>query len=150
VKPPAMPTPIDVFEGEGRWFKPDKRMYRVSKGRGSGEMGFMPATISFLYADRPEMVEDFLNPPRDPGQEGVARFRYRDKAGKDRVYDWKLDGQDDRMVGLPDSDLTVRYTGSADIPTEGTHLDRALGDLYRGAEGETVVPVANFKVRKAE
>jgi hypothetical protein len=147
-KPPAMPTPIDVFQGEGRLFETDKRMYRVSKSRGSGEMGFMPATISFLYVDRPELVEDFLNPPKDPGHDGVARIRYRDKAGKDRVYDWKLDGQDDRTVELPDSDLTVRYTGSADIPTEGTTLGRALGDLYRGPEGETTVPVANFKVRK--
>ncbi len=132
VKPPAMPTSIDIFQGEGRWFKADKRMYRVSKSRGSGEMGFMPATISFLYVDRPELVEDFLNPPKDPGQEGVARIRYRDKAGKDRVYDWSLDGQEGKTVELPDSDLTVRYTGSADIPTEGTSLERAWATCIGG------------------
>jgi hypothetical protein len=141
-KGPGMPMTMDIFEGEDRWFKADKRMYRVSKNKGSGDFSRMPATIAFLFVDRPELVDNFLNPPKDPGQDGVARFRYRDRSGKDRTYDWSLDGQTDKSITLPDSDLTVRYTGSAEIPTEGTSLERALG--------EPAVPVANFKVRQGE
>ena len=41
-----------------------------------------PAQFAFLYVDRPELVEDFLNPPEDAGKEGVARIRYKDKDGQ--------------------------------------------------------------------
>ena len=38
-----------------------------------------------------------MNPPKDSGPTGVARLRYRDKAGASRTYDWALDDPDNKM-----------------------------------------------------
>lgn len=141
-KAPSMRQPMEAFElEEDRWFAPKRRrdveafrrFSRIAKNVG-------PAQFAFLYVDRPELVEDFLKPPQGAGVDGVARIRYKDGSGKARVHDWNLEGQKDKSITLPDSDLTVTYTGNADLPTEGMDLGRLLG--------EPAITIANFKVRK--
>ena len=88
------------------------------------------------------MVEDFLTPPKATGPEGAARFRYRDKSGAERKYDWPLEGQAGKSITLPDSDLTATFVKVAQIPTSETGLARMLG--------EPAIPVAHFQVRKGD
>ncbi|MFO0950850.1 MAG: hypothetical protein U0835_06780 [Isosphaeraceae bacterium] len=111
-KGPGMPEARDVFMTESeRWFATDRdrRIFKVVKSES-------PAQFSFLYVDRPELVEDFLNPPKDAGDLGAARFRYVDQAGKTRVHDWPLDGQTGKSITLPDSDLTVKFVDLVAFP----------------------------------
>ena len=94
-------------------FKGPRMPRRDGRLRGRGPAGSTPTggstassksraarpQFAFLYVDRPELVEDFLNPPKDAGKDGVARFRYRDKAGKDadvRLAARRPGGQDGR------------------------------------------------------
>jgi hypothetical protein len=134
-KAPGMPEARDMFQDdEERWFTLDRRIYKVTRSAG-------PAQASFSYVDRPELVDDFLNPPADPGNDGAARFRYADKSGKARIHDWKLDGQAGKSITLPDSDLTVKHLGRVAFPTSEAGLTRALG----AAE----LPLAEFEVSKA-
>lgn len=133
-KAPGMPEMRDAFASEEeQWFKLDKRFYRATRGEA-------PAPISFAYVDRPELVDDFLKPPMNAGSRGLARFRYRDKAGKERVFDWVLEGQEGKTATLPDSDLTVKLEKIADFPTGEGGLFRVLG--------EAAIPVGLFEVRK--
>ncbi len=141
-KPPNAREAIEVFEDEAdSWFAPRRRndhaTYRkfLRFARKAG-----PAQFAFLYVDRPELVDDFLNPPKGGGPEGVARFRYQDNAGKTRVYDWNLTGQKSKTVSLPDSDLTVKFEGSAEIPLQEMGMESVLG--------EPALAVANFHVKK--
>jgi hypothetical protein len=135
-KGPNMPQPMDVFSfEEERWFKADKPAYRAVKNQG-------PAQFVFQYVDRPELVEDFLDPPKDAGKNGVARFRYQDMAGKPRTYDWPLDGQEGKSLTLPESDLTVRFEEVAEFSADRTDLRRVLG--------EAMVQMAVFKLRKGD
>ena len=57
------------------------------------------------------------SPRPSPGTKGVARFRYRDRSGKTRVFDWALDGQEGKSVALPESDLTVTLSQATEFPT---------------------------------
>ncbi|WP_422930827.1 cytochrome c biogenesis protein ResB [Singulisphaera sp. PoT] len=141
-KPPKAVSPIDVFKDDDEaWFVPTSRMDRTtfSKffrfGRRAG-----PAQFAFLYVDRPELVEDFLNPPKDAGSEGVARFHYQDNAGKNRNYDWKLQDQKSKSVSLPDSDLKITYEGNAELPIDRMGMEGVLG--------EATLTVANFRIQK--
>ena len=87
-KAPGMPQRTGRLRPtDERWFVTDKRLYRVVKKRRARRR------FAFQYVDRPELVEDFLNPPKHAGTDGVARFRYRDKAARPGQYDWPLDGQ---------------------------------------------------------
>jgi hypothetical protein len=132
-KGPAMPRAMEMFESEPqRWFSVDRRLYRNAKGD-------RPARIVFAYVDRPELVEDFLSPPKDAGPAGAARFRYKDDGGKTRVFDWKLDDQEGKSVLLPDSDLTVTLKGIAELPTQEAGFSRVLG--------EPSIQIAKFDVR---
>lgn len=143
-KPPQMREAMDAIPDEQeRWFAPIgetevkafAKFYRLAKNVG-------PAQFAFLYVDRPEKVADFLELPQKAGPEGVARFRYPDRDGKTRVYDWPLAGQEKKSVTLPDSDLSVTYAGTAAIPAGGMGLQGILGDPE--------ITVANFKVRKGD
>jgi len=138
-KAPGMPQARDVFSSEEQqWFTTDRRFYRVAKSEGSGQFGRLPAQFAFLYVDRPELVEDFLHPPKDAGKEGVARIHYRDTSGKKRDYEWRLDGQAGKPLLLPDSDLTVTFEEVIDFPLAGSGFGQGLG--------ETSIPLAHFKV----
>ena len=100
-KGPGMPQAQDAFRSEeDHWFATERKFYRVVRTQ-------PPAFLAFSYVDRPELVDDFLKPPADPGTKGVARFRYPDRSGTTRVFDWALSGQDGKSVALPESDLTV-------------------------------------------
>src|SRR4029077_17168894 len=80
--------------------------------------------------------------PKDAGKEGVARFRYRDKAGKDRTYEWPLEGQSGKPLTLPDSDLSVTFEDVIDFPLANSGFGQGVGDAS--------IPLAQFKVRKGE
>jgi hypothetical protein len=134
MKAPGMPQARDVFDADERWFESDQRIYKVVRNQG-------PAQFVFLYVDRPDLVDDFLNPPLDGGNDGVARFRYSDKAGKPRVYDWKLDGEAGKTVALPDSDLSVKFLDLIAFPAAEAGLSRTLG--------ASTVPIAEFEVSQS-
>jgi hypothetical protein len=131
-KGPGMPRGQDAFRSEKEhWFVTEKKFFRVIRNQ-------PPAVIAFSYVDRPELVDDFLKPPAMAGGKGVARFRYADKAGKSRSFDWALDGQKDKSIALPDSDLTVTLSETTDFPTQTGGLDSVLGD--------DPIPIAVFKI----
>jgi hypothetical protein len=132
-KGPRMPRAQDVLSDTDRWFVPDRRFHRAAKTEG-------PAQFVFLDVDRPELVDDFLNPPKDAGKQGVARIRYRDQAGKEQTFDWRLDGQSDQPLVLPGSDLTIIFEDVVNFPLAGTGLGGGLG--------ESSIPLAQFRVRK--
>ena len=136
IKAPGMPEAREVFTSESEhWFATDRRIYKVVKSEG-------PAQFAFLYLDRPELVEDFLNPPANPGETGAARFRYTDKAGKARTHDWPLDGQDGKSTTLPDSDLSVKFIDLVSFPA----AEAGLGEML----GSPTIPIAEFEVKKGE
>ncbi len=133
-KAPGMPQAKEALASEDeQWFKLDRRFYRAARS-------VDPALVAFSYADRPELVEDFLKPPLTAGPQGLARFRYREKSGQIRVFDLPLEGQEGKRVSLPDSDLTVKVEKLADFPTSEGGLFRVLG--------EAAIPVGMFQVRK--
>lgn len=139
IKPPRSSEFMEVIQDEhDRWLEipPETRLSRAVKTAG-------PAQFAFLYVDRPEMVEDFLNPPAIGSEKGTARLRYVDKAGKPRFYDWPVD---ESKVGqpfpLPDSDITVAFSKISNVPLEDPALARMLGDV--------VLRVAQFKVKKGD
>jgi len=135
-KAPGMAQAQDAFATEDeQWFKLDRRFYRVARSDA-------PATVTFAYVDRPELIEDFLKPPLNPGPRGVARFRYPDSSGKARVFDLALEGQEGKSVPLPDSDLTVKVEKVADFPAGEGGLTRVLG--------EASIPVGMFQVTKGQ
>ena len=134
VKPPGMPEERDAFPSEDeQWFTTEKKFYRVVRAPMRGA----PALVTFSAVDRPELVEDFLKPTTS-GKEGVARFRYPDRSGRTRVFDWALEGQQGKSVPLPESDLTVSLTEIIQMPTQERGLDRMLGD--------DPLPIAVFKI----
>ena len=113
-KGPAMPRAQDAFRSEDEhWFATDKerKFYRVVRSQ-------PPAVITFSYVDRPELVDDFLKPPAGGANGGTARFRYRDRSGASRTFDWALEGQEGKSVVLPDSDLTVLLEKATEFPTD--------------------------------
>lgn len=135
-KAPGMAQARDAFATEDeQWFKLDRRFNRVARSDA-------PATVTFAYVDRPELIEDFLKPPLNPGPRGVARFRYPDSSGKARVFDLALEGQEGKSVPLPDSDLMVKVEKVADFPAGEGGLTRVLG--------EASIPVGMFQVTKGK
>jgi len=134
-KPPGAPMEQDAFSEDEQWFATETKFHRVVRSPMRGA----PAQISFSSVDRPELVEDFLKPPAT-GPEGVARFRYPDRSGRIRVFDWSLEGQQGKSMSLPDSDLTVALTEVLPFPTQERALDRILGD--------DPVPIALFKIHR--
>jgi len=137
IKAPGAVAFTDAFEDEhDRWFHlepSDTRFFRASRQQG-------PAQFSFQYVDKPEMVEDFLKPPRAEGPQGAVRFRYQDKDGKPRTFDWPVVAKADApAIALPDSDLAARFTGLENIPS---------GPTLAAIVGPTDIPVVTFKIRR--
>jgi hypothetical protein len=99
-----------------------------------------PALVSFSDVDRPELVDDFLKPAMSTSKQGIARFRYADRSGRMRIFDWALAGQAGRSVVLPESDLTVTLSEILEFPTQTRGLDRLLG--------EDPIPIAMFKIQR--
>jgi hypothetical protein len=137
-KAPGMPEARDAFPSQdSQWFVTEKKFQRVVRE----PMRSAPALVTFSAVDRPELVEDFLKPPAAPGARGVARFRYPDKSGQTKSFDWSLNGQEGKSVALPESDLTVTLSEVIDFPTQTRGLDSVLG--------EDAIPIALFKIQKA-
>jgi hypothetical protein len=136
-KAPGMAQEQDAFGSEDEeWFVTERKFFRVVRAPRMGA----PALISFGAVDRPELVDDFLKPPAG-GKSGVARFRYNDRSGRPRSFDWALDGQQGKSVSLPESDLTVTLSETMDFPTQTRGLNRVLGD--------DPIPLALFAITRA-
>ncbi len=136
-KPPGSAEPMDVFpREESRWLVAEGgKIQRAVKDQ-------RPARFLFTYVSRPEVLDDFLDPPAEPGLEGVARLRYTDSAGKPRRLDVPLDGAAvDRPIPLPDSDLTASFAKVDHVPLEADMLKRL---------GEDSLNIVQFKVRKGD
>ena len=134
--PPGQKVVMDVFPSVAdRWFVPrSARMLRDFKKVG-------PAEFIFTQTERPEVFDDFLNPPGDPGKEGVARLLYRDAAGKPRSFEIRLDGAEPgKPIPLPESDLVASFF-------KVDHVEEAQ---YRSVFGEDSLNVVQFKVRKGD
>ena len=135
-KAPGMEAATDVFRsGSDRWFTTDNRLHRVVKSQG-------PALFAFQYVDNPELVEEFLNPPVEAGNDGVGQFRYDDMDGKRRTFDLVLDDQKDKVVTLPDSDITVKLLDIVGFPAAEAGLGESLG--------ASTIPIAEFEVKKGD
>ncbi len=134
-KGPNMPHAQDAFRSEDEhWLATERKFHRVVRSQ-------RPAELVFAYVDRPELVDDFLKPPFSSGASGVARFRYPDRAGRARTFDWVLDDQKGKSTNLPESDLTVTLSEVLEFPTSTTkyRLDHVLGD--------DSIPIAVFKIQ---
>jgi len=127
---PALATEDD------QWFKLDKRFHRTARSGG------MPVLVTFSSVDKPGFLDDFLNPPLKESEIGVARIRYADKEGKERVFDFALETPADKAIELPESDLTVTLEKLAHFPTSEGGLNRIVG--------ENSIPIAMFKIRKGD
>ena len=116
---------------------------RRRSSTGLFETSVLPLMV-FSYVNRPELVDDFLKPPFTASASSVARFRYPDRAGRLRTFDWVLGGQKGQAISLPESELTVTLSEIAEFPTSTGGLDRILGD--------DPIPIAVFKIQagKAE
>lgn len=142
VKAPGMAQMTDVFDESERWLSTDKRFGRAAKTQ-------MPARFVFMFGDKPHLVADFLNPPKPTGDEGAVRIHYKDRAGKDRSFDWSLEGQTDKSMTLPESDIHVTFAKVAtldarEIPVTVGERSRSLARLI----GEIEIPLAQFRVRQ--
>ena len=119
-KGPNMPQAQDAFRSEAEhWLATEKRFYQVVRNQ-------RPAQLVFSFVNRPELVDDFLKPPFSAGASGVARFRYPDRAGRIRSFDWVLDDQKGKSTTLPESDLDRHSFGSRRVP-----------DQHRGAGSDS-------------
>ena len=137
IKAPGATEMTDVFaDPDRRWFILPADAVGRRETRRAG-----PAKFAFLQVDRPEMVDDFLDPPKDPGTLGVARLRYVDKAGKARVHEIRIDDvRPETAITLPGSDLTV-----TSIEAERKEPDRReIADML----GDTELYLVKFDVRK--
>ena len=113
---PVFSDPIDA------WFPlADDRLGRTIRDAG-------PAQFIVSRAVRPEVFDDFLNPPTDPGIEGVAILHYEDKTGSTRRFDVRLDdASEGAVIALPDSDLTTKFNKISHLPIEARDEQRLLG-----------------------
>lgn len=116
IKMPSMPEEMNFIErfddGRGQlpWLQADHPRYR----RDARSLG--PALLTFQYADRPEMVEDFLAVPEKPLEQDMIRVHYEDQAGKSRVFTLPTDAQEGASFPLPESDLKVTLSKRSNLP----------------------------------
>jgi hypothetical protein len=152
VAAPMQPMAQDVLDdGVGRWMKANQRFGRVARSIG-------PATVAFQYVATSdpafaEKVNDFLEPPKLNGPDGVARLHYVDKTGKKRHFDWEIESKA-RKETLPDSDIVVEFVP----PEKGatikmpTRMDARSGeqsnDLLFDSTGEEELDIVRFQVSR--
>ncbi len=112
----------DFPEDNDPWFTlSDDHLGRVVKDAG-------PAQFIVSKAIRPEVFDDFIDPPADPGLEGVAFLHYEDKSGKTRRYDVRLDdAKAGQPIPLPESDLTATFNKLSHVPIEAKEEQELLG-----------------------
>ena len=135
-KGPAMPQAQDAFRSEDEhWLTTEKKFYRVVRSQ-------RPAMITFSYVDRPELVDDFLKPAPGGSTGRTARFRYQDRSGASRTFDWDVEGQEGKSIVLPESDLSVTLSEATEFPTSTGRLDQYLG--------EDPIPIAVFKIQSGK
>ena len=125
IKPPGGEKMTEVFQtGAERWFSlPGNSIgHRLAKVAG-------PAKFAFVRGDRPEMVEDFLHPPANPGLLGIARLRYPGRDGKPQTFELRVDDAKPGVdIPLPDSDLTARFVMADRTPVQDERFVETLGD----------------------
>ena len=124
VKPPKSDAFVDAFPSdEARWFVPPSRgVQRIVKDLKTSQ-------FIFSYVESHEIFDDFLDPPSDPGQAGVARLRYEDKAGKQRFVDVRIDdAQPGKPIPLPDSDLTASFVKVEQVPLSDPKIHQMTGE----------------------
>ena len=138
ILPPGETIPRDAFADPiDRWFPVGND--RV--GPSSKDLG--PAQFKVYRADRAEVFDDFLNPPANPGIEGIARLHYEDRDGKTRQFDVRLDdASPGQPIPLPESDLTAQFVKVAHEPIPSKQEQ----DLF-GAESLDVVL---FKIKRGD
>ncbi len=96
------------------WFATERKFYRVVRSQ-------PPALLAFWLCRPARAGRRFPQAPgSSPATKGVARFRYSDRSGKARVFDWALDGQQGKSVVLPESELTVTLSQATEFPTQGS------------------------------
>ncbi len=138
ITPPGAKAAQPIFGGQiDPWFTlTDDRLGRVVRAVG-------PAQFIVARANRPEVFDDFLDSPADPGIEGVARIHYEDKAGKTRRVDVRLDdARTNQPIPLPDSDLTASFKKISHLPIE-TEQEQAL-------LGTDVLDIVQFGVKSGD
>ncbi len=129
-KPPRAEDFVDALGPGERWFSfaESPQGYRITRRAGA-------AQFAFLYVNRPELVADFLEPPKEFGTLGVARLHYADKSGKPRRYDLKLDDVHPGVpFDLPDSGLKVTFLDAESV--QGLDL---LKFYVKGPDGREVL-----------
>ena len=137
VIPPGATSPVDVFgPRQDPWFSPgDDRLGRMVKT-------VRPAQFVVSRAPRAEVLDDFLDPPADPGIEGVARLHYEDRAGVTRRFDVRIDeARVDQFVSLPDSDLRVAYKALSRTP---------IPEAQQRTLGTDTLDIVKFAVRRGD
>lgn len=148
ITPPNSDQAIDIFaradesgRDELRWLKASHPRFR----RAARDFGTL--LFAFQYADKPEMVEDFLALPDDPMTETQIRVHYRDQSRQDRVHVWPADKVKGESVTLPDSDITLTLSGQASVP-----ISAMLDPDGRMTEalGEPILHYVEFQVRQGD
>jgi ResB-like family len=138
IKPPRSTEFMDALPSEeARWFEPSGRgVQRIVKD-------LRTAQFIFSYVEDHAAFDDFVNPPADPGQQGIARLRYTDKAGKGRMLDVRIDdAEPGKPIPLPDSDLTASFASIVRVPLDDPG--------FRRVAGEDEIKIARFKVKKGD
>jgi hypothetical protein len=114
VKPPRADQEVDAFDqvddgsGRVRWLQVrDADIGRATVDLGAMSRDLVPYLVTFQYADRGEMVEDFLALPEKPMERERIRIRYTDREGKPRLFEWPAETPADNTLTLPDSDLKI-------------------------------------------
>lgn len=143
-KGPGMQQLVDIFDDDERWLVTDTRFGRAARTQ-------MPARFVFMFGDKPHLVDDFLKPPKPTGDEGAVRFHYKDRAGKERSFDWALDGQAGKSTTLPDSDIHITFSKVAtldarEVPVSVADRTQSLARLI----GEVEIPLAQFEVKQGD
>ena len=129
-------TPSRPRRNGGSSRPPVRRIQRIVKD-------LTTAQFIFSYVESHEAFDDFLDPPLDPGQSGVARLHYEDKAGKPRSFDVRIDdAQPRKPIPLPDSDLTASFVKVERVPLNDPSFRQMTGEdvledrPVQGQEGE--------------
>ena len=123
IVPPGATEASLVFRDEiDQWFPlADDRLGRTVRDAG-------PAQFIVTRSPRPEVFADFLDPPADPGVEGVAILHYEDKDGRTRRFDVRLDdAKVSVLIPLPDSDLMARLNKISHLPVPAKQEQDLLG-----------------------